>query len=310
MKKIIIGSLIMFNAFGFSQITMTNISNEKAKTILPYDGLINFLGSDYAKYKGQELYLIPLKEGLRNFGYEGFLIDYNKSSLEKSNQFRCCGIMYSKYEDLAEQYFIVEDIIEPTSINRDVFLKLKTKKTGETVYYKYDIKYTHKFPFLVVDYYNKQKAFFVGKEILVRDWKKTGNANEKKNIEVDSGNEITIEKGKYLKCLDLTIEKKYYQLSLLLQNEKGEKFAFPLYARDLNIKRILTKDEAENYRLKFGEENWKNILDETVKVGFTEEMTKVCLGEPDKINHTSNGDQWIYGSKFFYFMNGKMTSFN
>lgn len=310
MKKIIIGGLLIISAFGFSQISMTNVSNEKAKVISPYDGSMNFLGNDYVKYKGQELYLIPLTNGLRNFGYGGFLIDYTKSETDKTNLFKCCGIMYSKYEDLAEQYFIVEDIIEPTSTNRDVFLKLKTKKTGETVYYKYDVKYKFSFPFLVVDYYNKQKDFFVGKDILIRDFPKTGSANQKKTIDVDTGNEIIIEKGKYLKCLDLTIEKKYFELSLLLQNEKGEKFTFPLYARDLNIERILTKDEAEKNKFKFGEVNWNSILNETVKVGFTEEMTKVCFGEPDKINHTSNGDQWIYGSRYFYFTNGKMTAFN
>ena len=38
--------------------------------------------------------------------------------------------------------------------------------------------------------------------------------------------------------------------------------------------RIFTKKEAEDYRMKFGEDNWQTILDGKVQVGFTEEMAK------------------------------------
>ena len=95
-----------------------------------------------------------------------------------------------------------------------------------------------------------------------------------------------------------------------MQNEKGQKFLFPLNARYLQIQRILTKQEAEKHRLKFGDKNWNVILDQNVIVGFTEEMTKFSLGEPNKINKSSNGDQWVYGTRYLYFENGLIKSFN
>jgi hypothetical protein len=39
-------------------------------------------------------------------------------------------------------------------------------------------------------------------------------------------------------------------------------------------------------------------------------MTKVSWGKPDKINKSSNGDQWVYAKRYLYFENGLFKSFN
>ena len=72
----------------------------------------------------------------------------------------------------------------------------------------------------------------------------------------------------------------------------------------------MTKKEAESYKSKFGEENWQAIINEKIKAGFTEEMARLSWGAPDKINRSSFGDQWVYGSQYLYFENGKLKSFN
>lgn len=313
MRKLLFAfTLILSVQVSFSQISTTKVATEIPKEITPYDGLQNFLGLDYIKYKGQELYLIPKSEGLRKYGYDGFILDINKSESDESNKFKCCDSYNSKYQDLEGKYFIVEDVLEdPKSIYSDyAYLKLKTKDSGESVFYKYNKKYNSAFPFLVVSYYEKQKSIFVNNEVLIRNFPKIEGANQKKIIDIESGVEVEILKGKYLKCLDITIDQKYFEVALLLQNEKGQKFLFPLNARYLQIQRILTKQEAEKIRLKFGDKNWNVILDQNVIVGFTEEMTKFSWGEPNKINKSSYGDQWVYGTRYLYFEKGLLKSFN
>jgi hypothetical protein len=313
MKKTIITSIAaIYIQILFSQISMTNVAPEISKEIIPFDSLQNFLGIDYLKYKGQELYLIPKAESLRKYGYEGFILDINKSESDESNKFKCCDSYNSKYQELEGKYFIVEDVlIDPKSNNSPyAYLKLKTKDSKESVFFKYSSKYKHSFPFLVVGYYEKQKSIFLNNEVLVRNFPKIQGANQKKIIDIATGIEIDIAPGVYLKCLDVTIDQKYFEPALLLQNETGQKFLFSLNARYLNIQRIFTKAEAEKYRLKFGDENWMAILEEKVIVGFTEEMAKASWGQPDKINKASYGDQWVYGTKYLYFENGLLKSFN
>lgn len=317
MRKLLPITLVIISLLqtSFGQITITSVADEKEKAAEPYDSLTNFLGNDYKKYVGQEFYLIPKDEILQEYGYEGFLNDYKSSHLDKKNTFKCCDGYNSKYAALVGKYFIVEDAIydEKASYSYYSFLKLKMKGTGETVFYKYSTKFKHNFPFLVVGYYEKQKQLFIGNEVLYRPFpkiKSEGLLKQKKVIDIDTGAEIDFEKGKYLKCLDVTINQKYLELSLMLQNDKGQKFLVDLDSRYLDIQRILTKEEAEDYRKRFGEKNWNAVLDEKVLIGFTEEMTKVSWGEPDRINRASYGDQWVYGSTYLYFEKGKVKSFN
>lgn len=312
-------SLLLFTTFflisiqtSFSQISFTPVADyiEKPENVKPYDSLNNFLANDFLQYKGQELYLIPLAEQLRELGYQGFLIDFKKSYFDKSNQFNCCAGNYSKYDDLAGKYFIVEDVLKASSYP-GVFLKLKMKETSEILYFAYNSKYEHTFPFIVVGFYEKQKQIFVNNEILIREFPKIEGANQKKNIDIETGEEILVENGKYYKCIDITISQTDFELSLLVQNEKGQKFLFPFYARFLNIQRIMTKNEAETYRLKFGDGIWQIILNEKISIGFAEEMAIIAWGLPEKINRASYGDQWVYpNQQYLYFENGILKSFN
>lgn len=310
--SILLLGITIFTQVSFGQITATKVSEPKPIKAEPYDSLRNFLGNDYEEYKGQELYLVPKAESLRKYGYEGFINDINKSALDESNTFKCCDNYNSKYDELQGRYFTVIDVLKDpkSSYSAYAFLKLKMKETEEIVFYKYSTKFSSSFPFLVVGYYEKQKEIFVGNEVLIRPFPKIDGINKKIIIDINTGEEMELEKGKYVKCIDVTIDEKYYEPSLLLENDKGQNFLFPLNARDLKIRRILTKKEAEDYRERFGDEYWQTILDEKVKVGFTIEMTKISWGKPDKINRASYGDQWVYGRQYLYFENGRLKSFN
>ena len=71
--------------------------------------------------------------------------------------------------------------------------------------------------------------------------------------------------------------------------------------------------QANAYKLKFGAETWKHILEENVKIGMTKEMCEVSWGKPEKINETitaeKKSEQWVYpDNHFLYFNNYILTA--
>ena len=310
MKKSVIVLLFMYIQNTNSQISITKAAEYKPNTTLNYDSLTNFLGNDCMNYKGQELFVLPKRVSLREYGYEGFTIDYKLRNKDNENVYKCCDGNNSKYNELQSRTFAVLDVIYYDENPYQCYLKIHQKGTNDTLYYVYDKKYKNQFPFLVNGYLEKQKSIFINNQVLIRNFPKIPNFNQKKTLDIKSGVEIEFKKGEYLKCLDITINEEDYEPSLLLENSKGQTFLFGLYTRFLNISRILTKAEAEGYLIKYGNENWETILDEDVKIGFTEEMVVVSWGKPKTINKSSSRDQWVYPNRYLYFENGKLVSFN
>ena len=163
-------------AFSFGQITMTKVA-PKVEQIenTPYDSTQNFLGKDVYKYLGQELYLIAKVESLRKYGYDGFYTDYNKGKYD-NGVYKCCDSYNSKYDDLNGKYFKVLEIIKPPKTpESDIiygiksFLKLEEKASKDIVYFEYGSKYEHSFPFIVVGFFEKQKALTIGEEFVFTD---------------------------------------------------------------------------------------------------------------------------------------------
>jgi hypothetical protein len=306
---------IAFMAISFhlqAQITMTPVAPEKETEIAPYDSLVNFLGIDYNKYIGQELYLIPKAESLREYGYRDLVKSPSGPTSGKTNVYECCDSYNTKYESVEGKYFIVEDVHEDSKSKYSPYryLKLKRKDNNDEVYFKYNPESKHSFPFLVVGFFEKQKSLLVGKEILLRPFPEIEGLNQKKAIDINSGEEVNLTSREYYECIELTIDMKYYEPALVLRGSEEQTFMFALGNRFLDKKRIFTKEEAEYYTAKFGEENWSKVLDEVVVIGFTEEMARMSWGEPKKINRSSSGDQWVYDGQYIYFENGKMRGFN
>ena len=110
----------------------------------------------------------------------------------------------------------------------------------------------------------------------------------------------------------MTIEEKYYTLSLVIKNSLGDKTIVSLESLlDGYLKgKFYTLKESKSYESRFGKKNWFKILDGLVVVGFTEEMVLLSWGDPEDINKASYGEQWIYDGQYLYFKNGKLTSFN
>ena len=316
---------ISFLNLFFSQITTTKIiNNEEPKISIVYDSSLNFLGKDVLLYKGQELYLIGKSESSREYGYSGFIIDFKKGSGSLKNTYQPIipedkkYIEYdiggkSIYDSLAGKYFKVLDIYEHPKSKEEkylygtkYYLALEEKESGKKLYFEYDSKSEYSFPFIVLGYFEKIKKNFIGKSYVIS----TNYFEDSK--EISTGNIIHNRPGQKWTCIDLTIEEKYYNLSLILKNDLEEKVLadYEYLFKKGGKNQVYTWKKAEIYKTKFGLVNWHIILDREVKIGFTEEMVILAWGEPNSINRASYGDQWVYDDQYLYFENGKLKAFN
>ena len=209
----------------FGQITTTKVA-QKTEQIdtSPYDSTRNFLGEDVYKYQGQELYLNELSERLRKYGYDTFVLDYTKDFLtSKSNIYKCCDGNSSKYNELAGKYFNVLEVIKHPKAEQSeylygkkFYLKLQEKESNDIVYYEYDSESKYTFPFIVVGFFEKQKQAEVGKEFIVRG--KNWISALEPMTDMNTGSPVVnFKAGSKWKAIDLTIEEKYYNLSLILE---------------------------------------------------------------------------------------------
>lgn len=306
--------LLILNAF--SQITTTKITSKAPEMdATTFDGSKNFLGEAVTKYIGQELYLKGVADKLRKYGYDGFVNDYTKDRYPyNSNVYKCCDSYNSKYDELTGKYFKVVDVIKhPKAKENELlygskhFLKLQEKGSGNLVYFEYNSKYEFSFPFIVVAFFEKQKELVVGQQFVFADGVLTTSSD------IQTGKAITNITGQKWKCTDLTVEEKYYTLSLILENDMKERVAvsFDTVFGEWRSGRVYALSEAAKYRQKFGEEIFEVILKGKVKIGMTKEMCQLSWGKPKSINETITSgktrEQWVYSDNYLYFDNGILT---
>ena len=144
----------------YGQIKLSSQA-EKQHEKITFDNSKNWQGEHYRNYIGQTLYVVPKPEQLVKYGYEGFYETPNGNIYRQVSEY----IRNTKTEALANKTFKVEDatiIGKDVLGNPNVFLKLASNT--DTLYYNYDIRYEHKFPFIVMDYLDKLKADNIGKK--------------------------------------------------------------------------------------------------------------------------------------------------
>lgn len=329
MKKLLLALMFLFiQILLFAQITTTRI--ERPQEIPPssyYDSLSNFLGEEVHLYVGQLLFAHGTSENLRKFGYSGFLLDYTKSSTSIKNTYKPMlperefqirsdrGTGRSVYDSIAGKYFHVIDFhrhpqAEETAYlyGTKYFLQLIEVESKDTVFFEYDSKFEHAFPFIVSGFFIKQKEMLVGNEYVIRG--RNWHSRDLPMKDIQTAKPVDFKVGSIWKAIDLTIDDVYYDLSIILENSAGER-VFISYNHAYRTNHwLFPAKEAANYSRKFGRENWLRILEGKVLIGFTEEMVLLSWGEPKRINRASYGDQWIYDEQYLYFENGKLKAFN
>lgn len=344
MKKLILLFLYSIAVFatGFSQISLMSVPVEPKTTIVKYDSTRNFVGEDYFQLIGQKLYVNGKPDQLQKFGFSDFVIDYNKSGYSLKNTYKPAfptdlkdykvngvktkadsimqklaiksyeqNIKYdigggtSEYDSLFGKYFEVIDVVKITqsSGRQEVFLKLLRIDNSDTVYYSYDSRFEHSFPFILVGFFERQKNNAIGKEFIFNDKWLEGSIN------IETGQPIINKTKQIWKCVDFSIEQKYYHFSIIIQNPSGEKLITSPDILEYRKGRVYTVQQFNNCKKKFGEDNMNKILQQIVRLGMTKEMCEFAWGEPDDINQTLMSglktEQWVYNSgSYLYFQNG------
>lgn len=332
-KRLLIFVLTLLSISCFSQISTTVVKKkiEKEKVIKKYDSLLNHPKfRDLELLSGQVLYVKPIEEGYyRNSGYRGFYSDKNLKKVY--NKSKGSVLDYSEYESLTGKYFNVLDVKKESST---IFVfKLQEKGNDNVVYWKGENyfleadgdspdRFIFQFPFITVGFYEKLKERFINQSYVIGNvsWRFWGD-----NIDINTGKKIEHPYGENeeWKFKDVTISEPKYILSIVLENDKSQKVLVE-YSRIVgNVNRlgnkgefpdqhVFPKEKSELYKQKFGKEDWDNILQGRVWIGMTTEMFQLSRGNPDKVNKRVGGrtsfQQWIYENEYFYFLNGKLSS--
>ncbi|MBU1994991.1 DUF2845 domain-containing protein [bacterium] len=312
-KILIILLMLSTSTIVIAGITTTKVAQkiEIARDNTPYDGKRNFLGDDAHKYIGQTLYLKGISERLREYGYSNFYSNYKEQLTYKPIASYSSS---SKYNELSEKEFKVLDVIKnPNNEEYDktwgtiYYLKLKETTSGDILYYRYASNTEASFPFIVMKFYETQKENAIGKQFVFQD------NILKEDTDFRTGKPVTVISGQKWKCLDMTIDSKNNLLSLVLQNDLGEKilvyygFAF----NEEVMGRVYPLDKFNYYLKKLGKEKMNILLRGKIQLGMTKEEVLLSWQKPNKINEDiSKGykrEQWVYDRQYIYFVNNKLT---
>ncbi|MFV0419674.1 MAG: hypothetical protein ACK5KT_13215 [Dysgonomonas sp.] len=280
---------------------------------IAYDSLSNFLGKNAKGYTGQELYLKGLDKKSRNYGYNGFILDYKKDDdvlNDEKNIYKPNENYNSRYEDLAGRYFSVLEVIKhpkastnATEYNNIFYLKLQELSNGDILYYKYNLGSEFTFPFIVRGFLEKQKELLSGKEYVVVDNVLKMSRN------IVSGTALSFTTGETWRCIDVTMDNNTNELSLLLQNQRSIKTTIP-YSEFNNTtdgtKKVYTSVEAAELTKKYNPNNFRRILQNKIREGMTKEMTLLAWGKPIEVKEEGKNERWIYSAGSLTFSGDKM----
>jgi hypothetical protein len=106
----------------------------------------NFVGNQIELYNGKTLKVLPKKESAQKYGFDCFYSDSNLTS-----KYACCESYNSKYSSLVNKEFKILDITayESKYLGKKYKFKIENSEIG-IIFFDYDPKFEHKFPFEVV----------------------------------------------------------------------------------------------------------------------------------------------------------------
>lgn len=301
MKKLVTAIVLcLVCPLSFAQIKVVDTKQNKEEVIIPeYDSTKNFLGCEnVTSYTGQTLFVLPKAETSKVWGYDYFYsLPYYYDTFRHSNTHFGRDAEESKYrtkyEDLAEKYFVVDSVVKnPSPIFEECdFLLYLTEQGNEQnkCCYVYQGSFISTFPFLVVSHFNYLSKKYIGKDYLfmtdnVISWKKL--------------TDIIVNKDG---CLEFEFD----------NNGQNEYILFDKLFPKNGEKHLFTKEEWQTYTTTYGTDMMKCVVNGTTKVGMPDVLLTMALGIPKTIHSSSDGTkQYVYGNLYVYVKNGKVTSWN
>lgn len=323
MKKIIfiLAAVLAITFTSYAQITTMSAVEKKAeKVAVEYDVTKNFLGTkNVESYVGQVLYVNGIHERLQGYGYDNFKVrkvryyDINNRYGNPSvkSQFN------TKYEDLFGKYFKVLNVDkDETGEEYYVFTLQNRDNENDIVYFNYNGKYEHTFPFIVVSHFEWCKNNLIGNKYLLTYTLKDDKIYGRCASDTDfvNGESIVHNVNDIWECIDVTIEDKMYDFVMLLKNKNGNVITYKIECignDETGEVNILTENDYYNLVAKYGSTMVNVMRNHRIKVGMNKYLLIMSWGLPDEINSNSYGaDQWVYGTQYVYVNNGKVEGWN
>jgi len=309
-------ALILLSAAGFcaAQIPMRSLRPEGApkKQASAFDSTKNFQGENLDAYIGQALYLKGMSSRMRQFGYERFFSRIPQGPGDTRAIYKRGAPLNrfnSRYDALAFRCFTAVEIlrsslgVEPTYARDRIFLKLVDRGNSEVLYYEYEPRLEHLFPFIVQGFFEKLRRKHQGQRFLVR--RTAGICGpEFVNTEVHPGDTVT--------CGGMFVEDRTFSLLASLKRGDGQELLAPP-ERLTNDYYLMDVAAAEKFRQELGDEAWGSVLRGIVRPGMTPRMCEVAWGTPVTVNRIVHQhgamEQWVYSlERSIYLENGAVTS--
>lgn len=205
----------------------------------------------------------------------------------------------TKYSAVKERIFTVTNIVDIEDNRVWVFIELTDEK-GK-LYYRFnkDTEYPD-FPFNIEGFIVKTT------EIEKKEsWAKTIIKGEDVGEDFYTGKKIQFYVGQIWQLKEIIINPENGNLERLYENSKGE--VFNSRTESFVFK---TKKESDRLKAKYGVSTWKAIMTYSIFKGMPESALIESWGEPEEINYTSYGEQWVYSNGYVYVRKGKVTGWN
>lgn len=341
-NKVITLTILSFylysNANG--QITTTKIADKIIAPTPIYDSLSNIFYSFGCKqFIGQDIYVLPKSKPYclqtrQNFdevikrGYSKFILSPKNGIYDKKNVYKPIKVdnnFATDYKSVSGKYFKILDIIDTegqTAYSEEMYLKLESKETKETIYYqvlngpKQRLIEGVSGTLLFVGYYEKLKSLTLGKKfIALKDFNKL--------LEINNGKTISCQSGSVWTCSNVTLIESEHNEAMIpvfifkdsLSNEIVVGIDNRFNRLNINISDFTTNGFIkEKNRKKNNLPTSKITTTEAIAVGqITIGMTKgMCIsswGFPNEISRTINSDiieeNWKYDlDTYLFFKNG------
>lgn len=292
MKRVLAILITLLPLLAIAQVRVAQGAPEKERTF-QYDSTRNFM-SNPKYYIGQDLFVIPSTEDMTGkISKSHFGRSVRMSSRSKTNFLED----FIAPQEVQGRTFTVTGVDESLTNGYayGYFLKLKDKETEDTLFFDYGLGRELSFPFIVLGYkekferLNKDKKF-IYKSYSLRDFE-TGDDITGCHATTWTFKEIIAVPDKMAPCFYL-VDGAGHTIAV----EKMDNF--------------ILKSDVDAFTRKYGKAMVEAAINGDVKVGMPKELLVVAKGKPDHINSASYGQQWVYGHRYIYVKNGKVTDWN
>lgn len=311
MKKtaLIFSILTLMVGESFAQIQeYTPVKPAEEKVELVYDSTYNYPFMESPNVMvGQTLYVRAIIKTPFTSNYHS---SFPVKGVASYDQIRYKSTMrngrrtYTPKEAVEKQYF---NVVYVKQIENEDWLVLYNPADKDTAYYQCDVLDGVRNPFITMGYYKYCENRYVGKNV------KFLRINED-SIVVKKVVAVSVDKESQWICIVFEDGTATLITNDLVRNQSKQsklinRETITVSPQDLLWGGFMLEEDYNQLYSKYG--SMVDVaLNRKVQVGMPLELLLISWGEPDKINRSSSGDQYVYGRQYVYVKGKTVTAWN